>query len=316
MAVKDLLSAWRRRVPGPLRPVLRASELWSSAGGMRMSAAVSFYGILSLAPLLLAIVAVFGWWFDRGMLQSGLVEQIGSVIGPRASALIEETLRSAQEPSEGIAASVVGLGVLLFAATGVFGELQQAFELVWAEDRGVPEKPGLWDMAKLRLRGLGYILALGFLLLASLAVTAMLSMVSQWAGQWLPARAVMLAANELAAFAIAAALFAGLMRLSTGQKPGTRYLVYGALLGAALFTVGRHLMTLYLANAAAVSAYGAAGSLIVLLMWIYFSSAVLLLGAGYARAFEDRAQEKREEAQRMAAARTAAGARAGEVTGP
>ncbi len=287
MSFQEKLPPWLQRALRPLAPFQRAAQLWSAAGGMRMSAAMSFYGILSLAPLLLAIVGVLGWWMDREALESGILRQLGGIIGAQGQEVLASALHSAQEPSEGITANVVGFVVLLFGATGVFGELQEAFEQVWSHGREPTSKPGFWRMASLRLRGLGYILVFGFLLLVSLVISTLLNMFSGWAGSTLALETLVRLANELVAFVICAALFLGLMRLSGGPKPRTRFLLVGAFIGAILFTAGRQLLALYLSSAAVVSAYGAAGSLIVLLMWIYFSSAVLLFGAGCARALEE-----------------------------
>jgi membrane protein len=149
---------------------------------MRMSAAMSFYGILSLAPLLLAIVGMLGWWMDRTVLRGHLLRQLGAVMGAQGTGVIAEALASAKEPSQGIAASVIGFVVLLFGATGVFGELQSAFERVWSHGRGAPPKQSWWHTATLRLRGVGYILVFGFLLLVSLVVSTVLSLFSGWAG--------------------------------------------------------------------------------------------------------------------------------------
>ena len=293
MALVDKIPPRLRKAVRPLQPIARAFDLWSDAGGMRMSAAMSFYGILSLAPLLLAIVAMLGWWMDRSMLESRLLSQLGSVIGAQGTAVIAEALKSAQEPSEGITASVIGFVVLLFGATGVFGELQNAFERVWSHGRGPLPKDSFWHTASLRLRGVGYILVFGFLLLVSLVVSTVLSMFSGWAGGGVTLEIAMRVLNEVAGFVVGAALFVGLMRLSGGPKPKMKFLVFGACVGAILFTIGRQLMALYLSSAAVVSAYGAAGSLIVLLMWIYFSSAVLLLGASCARAIEEHVAEQK-----------------------
>lgn len=281
------MPTWLRNALQPAQPLWRAAQLWQGAGGLRMSAAMSFYGILSLAPLLLALVAMLGWWLDRELLEKGLVLQIGSVIGAQGGGMIEAALSSAREPREGVAATIAGSAVLLFGATGVFGELQEAFERVWSQGRERQGRPPWWHAAALRLRGIGYILVFGFLLLVSLVISTLLSMVSGWAASWLPVETLLRVLNEVAGLVFGALLFFGLMRLSTGPKPRTRYLVLGAFCAAILFTVGRQLLTLYLSTAAAVSAYGAAGSLIVLLMWIYFSSAVLLFGAGFARAAEE-----------------------------
>jgi len=254
---------------------------------MRMSAAMSFYGILSLAPLLLAIVAVLGWWLDRAVLEKNLLAQFGQVIGPQGAGVIQQALASAKQPAEGIAASIAGFAVLLFGATGVFGELQNAFERVWTHGRGTLPRQSWLHTASVRLRGVGYILVFGFLLLVSLVVSTLLNLFSGWAGTWLPVEMLARVLNEVIGFVVCMALFTGLMRLSGGPKPRLRFLVFGGCIGAILFTVGRQLLTLYLSTAAVVSTYGAAGSLIVLLMWIYFSSAVLLFGAGCARALEE-----------------------------
>ena len=293
MAFSDHLPAGLKRLLQSLVPFQRALELWSGAGGMRMSAAMSFYGVLSLAPLLLAIVAMLGWWMDRTTLETRLLSQLGGVIGAQGADVLKQALASAKEPAEGIAASVLGFIVLLFGATGVFGELQNAFELVWSQGRGVPPKQSFWHTASLRLRGVGYILVFGFLLLVSLVVSTVLSLFTGWAGNWLPLEMVARVLNELLGFVVGAALFTALMKLSGGAKPRTRFLVIGACIGAILFTVGRQLLAIYLSSAAVVSAYGAAGSLIVLLMWIYFSSAVLLLGASCARAVEEHAARQK-----------------------
>ena len=273
-----------------LRPLRRAAQLWSGAGGLTMSAAMSFYGILSLAPVLLLVVGMLGWWIDRELLEQGLVSQIGAVVGQQGGAMVQSALASAKEPSEGIAATVAGFVVLLFGATGVFGELQEALSRLWSHGGDQQPKPVRWHAAALRLRGIGYILVLGFLLLVSLVISTLLAMFSGWAGAWFPLETLLRVLNELFGLAFGALLFFGLMRLSSGPKPPARFLVIGAFVGAILFTLGRQLLAMYLSKAAVVSAYGAAGSLIVLLVWMYFSSAVLLFGAACARAMQEGAQ--------------------------
>ncbi|MBI5278818.1 MAG: YihY/virulence factor BrkB family protein [Burkholderiales bacterium] len=268
------------------QPFTRALRLWSGAGGLTMSAAMSFYGILSLAPLLLALVGLLGWWVDRDMLESGLITQVEAVVGQQGSSLIRAALASAQAPGEGIAASVFGFAVLLFGATGVFGQLQDALTRLWSQGQD-PVKTKWWRMAALRLRGIGYILVFGFLLLVSLVVSALLAMFSGWLGGGAALEAVVRVVNELIGLVVGALLFFGLMRLSPGARPRTLDLAVGAFVGSILFTGGRQLLALYLSKAAVVSAYGAAGSLVVLLMWIYFSSAVLLFGACFARALAE-----------------------------
>lgn len=283
MRWQDKVPSWFRRAARPAQPLYHAVQLWSGAGGMRMSAAMSFYGILSLAPLLLVMVALLGWWVDRELLSDTLVAQIGALVGPQGAGVVEQALASAKQPSEGIFATALGFGVLLFGATGVFGELQEAFARVWA-DGGPPAKPSWWHTASLRLRGVAYILAFGFLLMVSLVVSTLLTVFSARLGEFFLLGTLLRVVNEAVSFALCTALFVALMRLSAGEKPQLRFLVVGAAMGAILFSVGRQLLALYLSTAAVVSAYGAAGSLVVLLMWIYFSSAVLLFAASCAKA--------------------------------
>jgi membrane protein len=305
----DRTPRWLRNALRPAYPFYRAALLWSDVDGGRMSAAISFYGVLSLAPLVLVLVGVLGWWIDRELLEKGLVTQIGTIVGEQGSALIRQALASAKEPREGVAASVAGFLVLLSGATGVFGELQSAFERLWVAGSGTPPQQKWWHGASLRLRGIAYVLAFGFLLLVSLAISTLLSLASGWAGERLPLEQVLRVINEVVAFAIGAALFFGLMRMSSGPKPGWRSLAFGAVVAAALFTGGRQALAAYLSGAAVVSAYGAAGSLVVLLMWIYFSSAVLLYGAGCAKAVEEQRLDRQARRQQAEHARNQAPAR-------
>lgn len=298
---------WLRQAARPALPFLRAGRLWSAVDGARMSAAISFDGVLSLAPLVLLLVGVLGRWLDRALVEKGLVTQIDGLVGEQGSALIRHALESAKEPAEGLVASVAGFVVLVSGATGVFGELQSAFERLWRAGSGVPAGRKWWHGVSLRVRGIAYVLAFGFLLLVSLLISTVLNVASGWAGQWFALEQAVRVLSEVLAFAICAALFFGFMRMSAGPKPRARSLWFGAVVGATLFTAGRQVLAAYLSGAAVVSAYGAAGSLVVLLMWIYFSAAVLLFGAGCAKAVEEErlaqaAAPRREPHARAAAA--------------
>ena len=273
-----------------VKPFWNAVQMWLDADGLRMSAAMSFYGMLSLAPLLLLLVGVLGWWMDRSYLESNLIAQVQAVMGEQVADVVRQAMISAAEPSEGRLASLLGFGVLVSGATGVFVELQSAMERLWRDDANAPERAAWWRMASLRLRGLGYVLALGFLLLVSLALSTLIRIFAEWVGarfDAVPVGPLLQVVNEVVALGFAVALFVGLMRIGLGTKPSLRYLVMGAVVGGVLFTLGKQLLAWYLSTAAVVSAYGAAGSLVVLLMWIYFSSAVLLFSASCAQALQD-----------------------------
>jgi membrane protein len=292
------MASWTDRVPGWLRkalrpayPFYRAAQLWTDANGMSMSASTSFYGILSLAPLLILLVGVLGWWMDRSVLEQELVAQISTIVGQRGGALISQALDSARKPAEGVVASVVGFAVLLSGATGVFGELQAGFQRIWVNGSETPPKQNWWHGASIRLRGVAYVLAFGFLLLVSLVISTALNLLTGWAGSGLAFEQLVRVLSELAAFLVCAALFFSLMRMSSGPKPHWRGLAFGAAVGATLFTAGRQVLAAYLSSAGVVSAYGAAGSVVVLLMWIFFSSAILLYSAGCAKAVEELRRE-------------------------
>lgn len=278
----------------PIAPLIETVQLWLDVGGMRMSAAMTFYGLLSLSPLVLLIVAMLGWWMDRSTVESTLLAQVDSIMGERGASVVQAALSSAQQPSEGGLASVVALVLLMSGATGVFVELQNALDRLWEHGRPpehLPKKPW-WSVAMLRLRGLAYVLIVGFLLLVTMVMSAAIRLMMQWAGEFLnmePPGLVVLLLNEGLMFVLSVGLFWGLMRLGAGQRPRTRFLLVGALVGATLFTLSKQAMAWYLANAAVVSAYGAAGSIVVVLMWIYVTSAILLLGASAAKALDLRA---------------------------
>ena len=275
-----------------LTPLLRAVRLWLDADGLRMSAAMSFYGMLSLAPLLLLIVGLLGWWVDKAYLETNLIGQVQGVMGERGAEVVRAALASAQAPEQGRLASIAGFVLLLSGATGVFAELQSALERLWLHGQAAPERKAWWRMASLRLRGLAYVLALGFLLLVSLVLSTVIKMLATWASALLPLGSGLLLQliNEAVSFGVVVLLFVGLMRIGSGPKPPLRCLLFGAAVGALLFTVGKQLLALYLTRAAVVSAYGAAGSLVVFLMWMYFSSAVLLFAASCARALHEARQ--------------------------
>lgn len=286
-------TSWTQRAQPllrPLQPVIAAVQLWLQADGLRMSAALSFYGMLSLSPLLLLIVALLGWWLDRSMIEGELMAQAHAVMGAQGASVLQAVMASTQAKSDGLVASALSLVLLASGATGVFAELQNSMRKLWVVGLDVPPEPAKpwWSMATIRLRGLGYVLVLGLMLLVSMVLSTALKLASDWAGSVLPIAplsGLMLVANELLSFGVSVALFWGVMRLGSGPKPPTRYLVFGAMVGAALFTGGKQAFAWYLSKAAVVSAYGAAGSLVVLLMWIYFTSAILLFAAACARAF-------------------------------
>lgn len=293
-------SAWLR----PVQPLIDTVQLWLKADGLRMSAAMTFYGLLSLSPLVLLIVGLLGWWLDRGVVEANLLHQVREVMGERGVSVVEGALASAQAPAQGRLASLVAFFLLLSGATGVFAELQTSLDKLWqmGRDTPPPAQKAWWKLATLRLRGLAYILVVGFLMLVTMLLSTMIKMATQWAQQWFqmePPSMLIGLVNECVSFAVMATLFVGLMRIGTGAKPRLRYLVCGALLASLLFALSKQALAWYLSTAAVVSAYGAAGSLVVVLMWIYVTSAILLLGASCAKALEMRERASKPSVEVM-----------------
>lgn len=287
----DLSSLQRRAQPllRPVQPLIDATELWLQAGGPRMSAAMSFYGILSLAPLLVVVVGLLGWWLDRSYVESTLIGQVQGVAGERVAQVVQGALSSARRADEGSLASALGLVMMVSGATGVFVELQASLEKLWSvgEPPLVRQRAAWWSLAMARVRGLSYVGGLGFLLLVSMLLSTMIQLVTKWAGdqlQLVPLGPLLRVINESVSFVIEVILFLGLMRIGQGIKPRVRHLLWGAVVGAVLFTLGKQGLAWYLSTAAVVSAYGAAGSLVVVLMWFYFTSAILLFSAATAKA--------------------------------
>lgn len=279
----------------PIQPLINAVKLWLDADGLRMSAAMTFYGLLSLSPLVLLIVGLLGWWMDRSVVESTLLEQVRAVMGERGASVVEGAMASAQEPTEGRLASIIAFVLLLSGATGVFVELQNSLDKLWQFGRDDPPPPqkAWWKLATLRLRGLAYVLVVGFLLLVTMLLSTAIKLLTQLAGAWLqiePPGLLISLINESVSFLVITVLFVGLMRMGTGTKPRLRHLAMGALVAAVLFTLSKQALAWYLSTAAVVSAYGAAGSLVVVLIWIYVTSAILLLGASCAKALDMQSQ--------------------------
>ena len=273
----------------PVQPLIDAVKLWLEADGLRMSAAMTFYGLLSLSPLVLLIVGLLGWWVDREVVESNLLAQVEDVMGERGASVVQGALASAQAPAEGTVASIVAFVLLLSGATGVFVELQNSLDKLWSIGSEAPPEPqkAWWKLATLRLRGLAYVLVVGFLLLLTMLLSTAIRMFTQLASSVLhmePPGIVVSLINESVSFVVITVLFVGLMRIGTGTKPTLRYLIAGAAVSALLFILSKQALAWYLSTAAVVSAYGAAGSLVVVLMWIYVTSAILLLGASVAKA--------------------------------
>ncbi len=257
---------------------------WGEDKAPRLAAALSYYTIFSVAPLILVVVAIAGLAFGREAAQGQIADQIRQVVGATSAKAIQDMLANARQPSHGIVATVVGFATLLLGAGGVFGALQDALNTIW----GVAPKPGGGFMKMLRDRFLSFsmVLGLGFLLMVSLVVSAGLSAASKFIGGAMPgAPWLWELLNNVVSFSVFMLLFAMIFKVLPDAKVQWRDVWAGAFLTALLFTSGKFAIGLYLGRGSVGSAYGAAGSLVVLLLWIYYSAQILFFGAEFTKAY-------------------------------
>lgn len=252
---------------------------------LRLSAALAYYAMFSLGPLLVIAVGLAGLAFGSESVRGQLEEQLRSMLGPNSAKTVESMMTARQSAS--VVTTVIGGIALLFGASGVFAQLQDALNTIW-DVKAKPAK-GLWPLIRTRFLSLTMVLGIGFLLLISLALTTFLSAVMGSLGNRLPIpEGVAHALNFVVSFGIISVLFAMMFKFLPDVKVPFKKVWIGALVTALLFTIGKYGLSLYLGRESTTSAYGAAGSVIVILMWIYYASVILLLGAEFTQVWAKR----------------------------
>jgi membrane protein len=267
-------------------PMLKETfSLWNENDAPRLGAALAFYTILSLAPLVVLVLAIVALVFGHSNAQSQLLDQVESMVGRQGSEAVKGMIEQAQKPSSGALASIIGVLTLLVGASGVFGELRSALNKMWAVKP--KSEGGVWGLIKERFFSFGMVLAVGFLLMVSLVVSTALAALGKFFGGILPMPEFLLGAiNFLVSFAGTTALFALIFRYVPETKVAWRDVWIGATMTGLLFTIGKFLIGLYLGKSAVGSAYGAAGSLVVIIVWVYYSAMIFLFGAEFTHVFE------------------------------
>ena len=265
--------------------VKQAANGWVEDRAASMGAALSYYTVFSVAPLLLIVIAVAGLVFGRDAAQGAIVTQIGGLVGESSANAIQGLLQSVAEPKEGLLATLVGLVLLLVGATTVFAELQDDLNRIWKMPRQAAPS-GVWGWLRSRLLSIGLIMAIGFLLLVSLAASAAIAVLGDWFGDFFKAwEPVAHAVNFLVSFGIITALFALIYRFMPQVHIEWHDVWIGAAVTSLLFTIGKYLIGLYIGKSAVASGFGAAGSLAVILVWVYYSAQIFLLGAEFTWAY-------------------------------
>lgn len=246
-------------------------------------AAMAFFAVTSLGPILLLVVAVAGLVFGHDAARDAVAAQLSGLMGRQSAEVVQSALRSASNPNSGILATVIGICALLLTASGVFGEMQSALNTIW---KAKPDGSSVARLIRARTASLGLVVALGFLLIVSLAASAAISAFSAWVNQVLPFGTVIVEGlNILISFFLIALLFAAIYKVLPDRDLQWRDVWFGAFVTSALFTIGKSLIGLYIGSSAVASSFGAASAVIVVLLWIYYSSLIFLLGAEFTRAY-------------------------------
>jgi membrane protein len=265
---------------------------WNQDKAPRLAAALAYYTAFSIAPLLVVVIAIAGLLFSQEAVRGQVDNQIQGLIGPQAADAVQEILANANQPQTGIFATIIGLVTLLLGAGAVFGQLQDALNTIWGVE-DVKKQEGIVKLIKDRLLSFSMVLVIGFLLMVSLIVSSVLAAANDWVLGMLPGAQILAQIiNIVISFGVITVLFALIYKYLPDTDIQWRDVWIGAAVTALLFTVGKYLLGLYLGNSSVASGYGAAGSFVVLLLWIYYSAQILLFGAEFTQVYANRKGSK------------------------
>jgi membrane protein len=249
-------------------------------------AAIAFYTVTSLAPVLFIVVAIAGLVFGEDAARGAIADQLSALMGRQSAEMLQAAIRSAAGTSNGLLASAIGIVTLVVTASGVFGEMQTTLNEIWKAE---PSGTTVSRLIRARALSLGLVAALGFLLMVSLVISTLLIALGDWLNARLAFGALILSAvNFLVSFGMITVLFAAIYKVLPDRQLQWRDVAIGAVVTALLFIAGKSLISLYIGSSAVASSYGAAGALIVVLLWIYYSAQIFLLGAEFTKAYAAR----------------------------
>jgi membrane protein len=251
------------------------------------AASIAYFTIFSIAPLLLIVIAVAGLVFGREAAQAAIMGQFSGLMGKGSGDALQSMLQSAgsQSQKSGTIATIIGVVTLLITASGAFGEIQTALNKIWKAE----PKAGLTRLVRARIASMGLVMTLGFLLVVSLAVSAGIAAFGHWMeGSFPGAKVLMAIVNFVITLALLSVVFAAIYKFLPDKQIAWRDVAVGAVVTALLFTIGKSLIGIYIGSTNIAESYGTAGSLIVILVWIYYSTVTFLLGAEFTRAYAER----------------------------
>jgi len=258
---------------------------WSEDDAPSMGAALAYYSLFSIAPLLVIVIAVTGLVFGEEVARRDVFAELADLMGPDNAVAVQGLLEQAARPSEGLLAAAVGFGVLLVGATTVFAELQNSLDRIWRAPPADTSR-GLWIFLRARLLSFGLILGIGFLLIVSLVVSAALSALGKWWAPMLEGWQVLARVLDIAiSFGVLTVAFAMIYKFMPRVRIPWRDVWVGAAVTALLFTIGKLAIGAYIGRTEVASQFGAAASLAVLLLWVYYAAQVFLMGAEFTRVY-------------------------------
>lgn len=258
---------------------------YTKGNGSTLAAAIAYRALFSIAPLLVIAVAVAGWVFGQRAVAGELVGQIEGVVGQETAVLIQNLLSNASQGSSGIIATIISSAILFFGASSLFGQIKVALNQIWgvAPPQAEDGLQNIWNVVKTKLLSFSLVMFVGLLLLAALAVTTVLSALDAYlGGLWAGLVSIV---DDGVLVAITAVLFAIIFKTLPDAEVAWRDVALGALVTAVLFGLGEYLISLYLTRTSVGSTYGAAGSLVVALLWIYYSAQIFLIGAAFTKVY-------------------------------
>jgi membrane protein len=260
-------------------------------GALSRGAAIAFYTVTSIAPVLLIVVAIAGLAFGRDAAQNAITAQLSGLMGQQTAEVLQTAVANAAGKSAGILATIIGIATLVATASGVFGEMQTALNAIWKAE---PQGTTVSRLIRARAASLGLVAAMGFLLMVSLVVSTLLTALGTYLDSILPFGSIILTTlNGVLSILLISLLFAAVYKVLPDRSLKWSDVAVGAAVTAILFTVGKSLISWYIGSSAVASSFGAAGGLIVLLLWVYYSAQIFLVGAEFTKIWTERHGSKR-----------------------
>jgi membrane protein len=270
---------------------------WLGDFAPSMGAGIAYYTAFSLAPLLIIVITIAGLFFGEEAASGYVYAQLADLLGTQGADAVRGMVARAGETKEGVLAPIIGVGLLLIGATTVFAELQSDLDRIWKAP-AVKQQEGLWGLLRRRVLSLGLVVSIGFLMLVSLVLSAALAALGKWWSGWLEDFQWLLHALDFAvSLAVISLMFALMYKILPRVKIAWRDVLVGAVATSLLFTIGKFLVGLYIGKTSVASGFGAAGSLMVVLVWVYYSAQIFLLGAEFTWVYTHRFGSRRGQSK-------------------